>query len=423
MAPRGIFIVIAGLLLVGAMPVGASQNEVDPFGYGVLYFIATGKESASHFGFSPSYDGNGLLPFAGCGFVQARPGTENGTVEVLGLLDGTNLVHVYFDNFSAPNDALEAQGGIAVNLTLDGSLGRSGPSHPQVFARAAAWGKAFVQIDTNNFTDALPFDPEAEAKEFDAYFLLSRDGFRDNATKAVQTKSGRPYDPADNADARTHRDDWEMHMRFEAPGSGRRITNTYQSPGGTLLYEEQHHAEYRVSSREAYTGEAELAFTASTSALGAAAPTELRFRVVAPGLQTLANFTLRPDVGQDATETVAFPLSQYGDYEIEVEGRAAAASYEITASLTGPSELDFNFWWDEVSFEKPALEDIRGCNERLLSSGLAPIVGGVGRGKGPGLSVELLLVTAGVTILGVLFAVKLVSDAVVTATMKSLFQR
>ena len=408
-------------MLLPLAPSSEAQKEVDPFGYGVLYFMATGSIQSGHFGFSPAYDGQGLLPIRGCGFAQLRPATETGVVTAAVLLDETNVVRISMSELAAPDSSEAAQGGVAVNTTLDGRIGRDGPSHPAVFARAAAWGKGTVDIDGNNFTN-----DDDEAQTFDGYFFLTRNGFRDNATKAVQTQSGSVYNPAQNDDAKPDADDWEMHMRFEEPSPAKATTQTYASPSeapdGTIVYEEAHEARFKFDGREYFGGKADITITASSSAPPVGPGTDLRFQVISPGLQTLVNVTLKPSANQPGSHKVTLPITQYGDFEIRVNGRATATKYQVQVALTPPAKVDLNLWWDEIFFEKPAFNYMGDC-ESVLQTNLMPIPSGVGRGKGPGFNVELIAVSVAVSVVGVLFVVKLISDAVVTASFKSVFKR
>ncbi|MBI2078322.1 MAG: hypothetical protein HYT80_08155 [Euryarchaeota archaeon] len=224
-------------------------------------------------------------------------------------------------------------------------------------------------------------------------------------------------------------DDWEMHVSLEAPGPKRSTNINWRNPAsppesgaaGTniIVFQEEHVNEFRFQNL-APGGVAELTFRSASKA--PEGQTSLKFTVLTPGEQEIANLTLSPSAtSTPPAKRLNLELRQFGEFVVRVEGRAVLADYQITGRIVPPKRLDFTMWWENVTFERKAVEEVSGCKERILNSLTSGVVSGIDREDPPQMNVKVLVVASAVSVVGVLFLVKLVSDAVIAGQFKSVF--
>ena len=270
-------------------------------------------------------------------------------------------------------------GGLTTNQTLDGSLGHGAPLHPPVFADAAAWGIATgttlglapdlqgrLRLDPN-----APFhDPVSGDLNMSAQFLVTRQGFRDDATHGIPTVDGGWFDPDAPKAAKLHQGD-EIHLHIQSVPGARptpavvNLASTGVLPDGTLAPSSNHTAVFLLPNTR-WGGTARVHMSAQ--AVAAAGQNEIAFNWYSPKGDLMGSKTLAPALAQDAAADLEFPLDHLGDYVLRVTGKVSLAKYQATVVLQPAKSFGLDLWWDGVTFGAPATGAYAKCQVQLDQS-------------------------------------------------------
>lgn len=410
------------LLVAGA---AAAQTEAYQVLDGVTYYMAYGAIGSGSMASGPAYDGAGLAPFDGCVFAMLRPGFDHGRVRVLASVDDRTHMEIDLGDFYGAATAM--QGGIAVNLTTDGSLDHAAPQHPAVFAPAAAWGAARMSVEGS----PIP-DPVSGAETVDAGFLVTKDGFRADDSKGMPRSDGQGWvDAATAFSAKTDKGDWEIHLRLESPPDASPSSDGFAfAPPSAYpaavpdigLPPNSEYSEFFQFNNTRFGGKA----TAHIVATAPVPPTlnELTFTIRSPTGIEVGNATLAPSVIGDAVQDLVFPLSQFGVYQVLVHGKVALAKYNIEVTLEPAADFDLNLWWENVTFGGQARQDFGDCARQLGSaSGSIPAGTSVRRNEPPNFLLEIVIVGVVAAVAAVLLVVKLVSDSVSSSAFRRQYRK
>ncbi len=398
--------ILAGALLLLAAGAAAEPGGYDRFD-GVTYYFAYGAVGSASLALGPGPDAP-LGVFDGCVFAQLRPDLDHGRIRVLGLADNATSLEIDLGEFRAGEPAM--QGGIATNLTVDGSLESGSPPYPPVPAQVAAWGTARIFVGEGNFTDPLGSGPDLAAS-----FLVTDAGYRDDGSGAFR------------ADGTAKPGDWEAHLRIGSPpGAVAEATSFSFAPAGDLpdgtVASDPQHAAFYPFANSRFGGTATARLTASSPTPPGS--TELRVRILDPTGRAVANATLAPSVLGAADETLVFPLDRFGDYGVEVQGALLLGQYGVEMTLEPPAGFALDLWWEEVALGAEARDGFAGCQDTLGSpNGAVSAATAVGRRDPPSFLLELVVVGVVAAAATLLLVVKFAADTLSSAAFRKVSRK
>lgn len=318
--------------------------------------VSTAKDADWHAGGTQAwfaqgwaYDGNGVVPLdRGVILIHANDAQNTGDVFAGGILDSQPWI-VRFDRFAQQGNKTFQNGGVAADLEEHGASGHGDASIPQVHAAMAAWGEAGLQIGGK----PVP-DPSTGNATWSAHYMVIRTGVRNDATHGIWNKAKTaPYDPAHPADGYADPSDDEIHLVLRPHVS----SGAAPIPIRVGLDPPQTNPTY-AQTFELYENPfvgslVNLTFTLTADP--ATLPSDLTFVIKAPDGSEVARATLPGSSSNTASTALAsLALDQRGTYNVDVTGRLVNAQFEIGGVLTLPSNLVFNFWWENVLFGEAA---------------------------------------------------------------------
>jgi hypothetical protein len=419
-SPASAVLALAVLVLLALPSAMAKPAEepVPPSPYvgieGVTYYLAAGMVNGSRLASNP---GTGDVPvdFVGCAFVQLRPELDRGRVSIAGMVDGFTPLRIEVGDFEG-NAA--AQGPVAANLTLDGSLlplmpaGKTAPG--EVAGTAIAEMRASEYIDYTKtppvFVMANFTDPVGGGEELRATLAMSNGGIRDDETRALQDKV-------------TAGDD-ELHVLLGSPDGAQpqddqvHFDGPAELPNGPPTAEAQYFETYEFLNTR-FGGAGTLTVSATTRAPPGF--NALTFVVRAPDGSEAANTTMEWSVLAPGSATLEFPLDQMGFYSIMVTGKVLLGAYSMDVVLAAAPAFQLDFWWEDVVRGEFAQNAYGDCQREI---GLrAQVVGGtVDRATPPGFPLKVLVLSIAVAAATALIVVKLVQDQVSSGEFRKQFK-
>lgn len=399
MIARAMMATLVGLFLI-VVP-AASKTTLAP-GYveeaGVVYYQASGVLVSGHLVNEGDMSGPYVQDFVGCTFSRVRPETGGGRVQMHGIVDGRNYLFFDFDQFVSPDGVTPS---INPQFTLNESLGQD----PPVDAQMGVWGEGTLRLMGSNFTD-----PVSEKDDLYADYYVITDGIQDDKTGAALAKADKGDD--------------EIHLRVRTPDDAVPKTRTFHIertgdlPAGGFSPNEAYSERFRFENSK-LGGTASMQITSS-----ATAPEGMNEFTVAVYSSTgtlLANVTMTPAFGADDGDSVEFPLSEFGQYEIEVRGKVAFSQYALDLTFTPPETMDLHFWWEEVTLAGAAGLDFNQCKDEM---GFSTVPGAtVGRADPPNWMMELVVVGVIGATATLLLIVKVMTESYSDMTMKKRFGR
>lgn len=415
---KGVAMLLLAVAL--ALPATASHPEAYASQESASYYFAYGEYGSGHLALGSAYDGQNLVPFEGCLFAQLRPGLDHGRIHLLGLLENRTTLDLNIDGYSG-GDA--KQGGIATNVTLDGTLDLGVKEHPEVTASAAAWGVATGSLLTAGAIMPVNFtDPVGGGETLSASMFVGDDGYRDDATNGIPLAQGNGwYSPTSDQAAKLDKGNAEMHLRLRTPADASptsdevRFASEGDLPDGSMSPNMEHAANLPFANSK-FGGHGKAHLTASANAppgLNA-----ITFSIISPLGMEVGNATLTPSLGADAQQDIEFPLDHFGSYLLAVHGKVALAKYAAVIALDPPASLDMNLWWDHVQFGESARGGINRCIKAFSegAGSAAPVT--VGRAKPPGFPLEAVVLSVVVAAATVLVITKMLSHSRATSSFR-----
>jgi hypothetical protein len=325
---------------------GAAQAEAWYNVDGIDYYYAAGTHASGRFAVGPDGDGQALQPFSGCGWGKLRPDNNKGRIQALGNWGALPLT-IDVGEFAKPGRGPDS---IQPNATVPAQA--SGFPAPLQAAMLATSSNATVRLGPQSIPD-----PVTGAALFDAAWFVTPHGFRDDATGAVQ--------PPGQAES------WEMHLRVASPDGGQRQApalwqQAEPADGTPYLAPDEAHARLFTVPNERLFGKARL--SADATSLAPAGSTDLELTVYAPDGSALGSLRLAPALNAPASQGLEFPLDQFGDYYVAVNGKASLAAYEVRVEQAAPERFVLDLWWDDVRPGYAGLQARNECDELLDGS-------------------------------------------------------
>ena len=370
---------VALLALVAASaPAGAQAGAYYEVS-GVEYYYATGTYGSGHFTVGPDADTQVEQPFDGCAWAKLRPDNNHGRIQALGSWGSVPLI-IDINNFADADQTPDS-------MAPDGKASMDAAGSGLVPASMTATANATVRLGDESILDPVTGSPIFQAE----WFVTPR-GFRDDATGAFQ-----PEGP----------DSWEMHLRVGShPDEGTQgptsWTQAEPSDGTILLAPDEAHSRVYAIPNERLFGTGTLSVASNSWA--PAGSTDLAFTVYAPDGQPKGTFSVAPALNSPATQSLEFPLDQYGDYYVEVHGAVNLASYEVTLEQAAPEAFVLDLWWDAITPGYSGLEARESCKDELDGMVMTSLIASLPPPTPFDWEFSLFTVAAGLTVLIVFVA-------------------
>jgi hypothetical protein len=398
---------IAGLLLVvlcllsGCFTPFWQKEEAIPESF--MFF---GVPTSGRLGPTDTLDGSKNVAFDGCFLVDVEDPRDRGRVVADGYLDPISRIVVRMEDFWGPNET--RGGGIGVNMPAVGELPRGVQVLPEVPTVVAGWGNGTIELNGIYLDDVFSGE-----YNFTSHFLVTDDGFVDDASGAIRNRDGGAFSLADPGNVATYPGDWEAHLVVHSHQTGdfeQRVVyrNRDDSNGLGLIVSDESYTQEEFFVVGWLGGTGIFDITVNGTALLEAAQTSLTFRVFDPSTAEIANTTIAPAGTGAVTETLEFPTARLGTYTFTIEGPAHAASYRVNATLRAPESYQLHFFWEDKE-ETKAVKLFDECT-RSKNAGV-PVSGNSNIARPPGLDVRIVAFGVLGALVAVLLVVKLVVDS------------
>jgi hypothetical protein len=380
----------------------------------ILAFARGGHRSL---GFA--YDGAAVHDYESCLAIDVTPRNNKGQVVVAGLFNPDTAVDIRFEDFWLK----DKQDPLVRDAPIFGS-NVGGYPLPELDAFAAGWGNATFEVDFEEYPDVVngpPFDEEDEWN-WTAMFFLTKNGIRNNATKAMTRINGAPFDPARPRDVRLEADDWEAHLvlrNHTSNGQPWRLPFNFGGPAVSTVRDDQFQAAH-VLPNYLYGGEALVRIEVTAPTL---LQTNLRFELYSPSDKSLGNWTLGGIPTATDVRTFTVPLDELLEYRFRVSGTLALASYRISGTMVGPEEATLYFWWEDFTFGHRAVREGDQCRGLVHGDLQEPAPLTIQTPDPRPLALRLVILGVAATILMGLYITKLVMDSVSTSTFLRTFRK
>jgi hypothetical protein len=352
-----------------------------------------------------------------CFLVDVDDIANRGRVVSDGYLDDESRLVVRMEEFRGPNET--RGGGLGINFPAAGTMPNGVRVAPQVPTVIAGWGNATIELGETYLDDIFSGE-----YNFTAHFLVTQNGFQDDATGAILARDGSLFEPARPTDVRTVEGDWEAHLFVHSHGTNTEFqrTNVFRNrndANGMILSDESYSRE-ELFLVEWLGGKARFTITVTGTTAVEMAQTSLLFRFFDPFGKELSSTTLAPSGSTEVTEIVEFETKRMGLYTFTVEGPAHLATYRVDMVLEATQPYRLHFSWEEQDpnrpislFDKCAVSKDRG----------QPAQGNFLIARPPGISVIILALGVLGAVVSSLLFVKLVLDARTIAAFKASFRR
>lgn len=297
-----------------------------------------------------AYDGKGVQSFVGDAAVDVDEKANTGLVVAKGMVGGKEFV-VTFDRFSeAPGKPFQ-NGGLAADFHEHGASGVGDRSIPQVDLAMAGWGKARITHGGQPYIDPITGGPD-----WTAHFMVIRNGVRNDTTGGIyqDANNAKVYEPSSGL-GHSSPGDSELHLVLRNATPSKPLT-----PATILANDGAASATYTVTKPLIIASAIGAVAAFNYTVTGVA---DLRFTILDPAGTTVGTPIQVNNVGPPPSQSQKVPgqfvVETLGDYQVKVEGRlGAGAGWEIRGTLTPPSSIVYNLWWENLLFGEEAEKKI-----------------------------------------------------------------
>jgi hypothetical protein len=340
--------IVVSLAVSGCMDAIAGKSEKQR----PARYLAVGEFGAGHFSMGFNYDGKNTQPFLGGAALKFDDVNDYGTVVLGGRLGGE---FIYIRLEETRLTPMWGDGGVISDVVLNGDAPMGTTDLPKTLVGLAATTNATIRFGYGEDERFYP-DPISGSQDWEAYVLVTKQGFRDDKTGATSNQAGTgPYSPKSPGDAKVQDGQVELHVVLQnrtvssMPSFvGQPIDRT--SPEAVITSRDYHRV---VDFQNTAIGtNLTLEFRVSTPAPSLAG-TSLRFAAISPTGNELAAATLGGGSGSTETKTVTIPAAEFGTYLIDISGQATLAQWAIKGTYKADSRIVLNAWWDNVVANGP----------------------------------------------------------------------
>jgi hypothetical protein len=339
MRPALVAILLLLSVAVGAMAAPPKQAHFALDGVHYTYIAGVNRTG------TVELNGVSRMPIESCAFVMLHDGTTNGRVHLHGLQSGITPLDVYIDQFKLDNGKR--------GYAFDKLVTEDGLATP---ASVAIAGNGSFKVDADKYYDPVSSsgikDFDDELPQMGGVSVLLAQGVRDDDSKEVLAAPEKD-------------DELHIHLRSAPGSSGVDRAYSFGSGGSLPLQPTESYNQSFTIPNPKLGGSA--TFSARATAYMGAGENELRFRVLSPSGQVVADFTLTPALLADDEGSATFPLDLLGDYLVVVQGKVSLATYTGDLVLKAPASFDLHFWYENVTYGRQAYDDYITCLDEIGS--------------------------------------------------------